>query len=85
MSLSQRSQQTPAQYRGVINPLGEMPDYSTKRISKPLLEEVAKALKSVDGYGSVELYIQNSTVTQITVRNIRKTNGFLAARKQVKR
>lgn len=54
-----------------------MVDYSTKRITKPLLEEVAKALKSIDGFGSVELYVQNSTVTQITVRNIRKTNGFV--------
>jgi hypothetical protein len=53
-----------------------MVDYSTKRISKPLLNEVSKALKSIDGYGSVELYVQNSTVTQITVRNIRKTNGI---------
>ena len=52
-----------------------MVDFSTKRISKPLLIEVARALKSIDSYGSVEIYVQNSTVTQITVRNIKKTNG----------
>lgn len=68
-----------------VNPLGEMVDYSTKRISKPLLDEVAKALKSIDGYGSVELYVQNSTVSQITVRNIRKTNSFGAGRRAIKR
>lgn len=53
-----------------------MVDYSTRRISKPLLSEVSKALRSIDAYGSVELYVQNSTVTQITVRNIIKTNGI---------
>ena len=53
-----------------------MVDYSTHRISKPLLDEVSRALKSVETYGSVEIYIQNRIVTQITVRNIRKTNGF---------
>lgn len=53
-----------------------MVDYSTKRISRPLINEVSKALKSIDAYGSVEIYVQNCTVTQITVRNIRKTDGF---------
>lgn len=53
-----------------------MVDYSTKRIAKPLLDEVTKAIKSVDAYGSVEIYVQNCVVTQITVRNIKKTNGF---------
>lgn len=48
--------------------------YSTKRISKKLLQEISQALKSIDAYGSVELYIQDSTVTQITTRNIQKTN-----------
>jgi len=50
--------------------------YSTKRISKKLITDIAQALKSVDAYGSVELYVQDSNVTQITVRNIKKTNGF---------
>lgn len=53
-----------------------MVDYSTKRISKLLLDEVARALRSIDAYGSVELYVQKNTVTQITVRNIKKTNGI---------
>ena len=53
-----------------------MIDYSTKKISRPLLNELAKAIKSIDTYGSVEIYIQNSIITQITVRNIRKTNGI---------
>lgn len=55
-----------------------MVDYSTKRVSKPLMNEVTKAIKSIDAYGSVEIYIQDSIVTQITVRNIKKTNGIKA-------
>lgn len=51
-----------------------MPDYSTKRISKTLLEEITQALKNVGPYGSLEIFVQDCTVTQITVRNIKKTN-----------
>jgi hypothetical protein len=50
-------------------------DYSTVRISPKLLEEIKAALKSIKSYGSVELYVQKNTVTQITVRNIKKTNS----------
>ncbi len=49
-------------------------DYSTKKISQELVAEIKLALKSVKEYGSVEIYIQNAVVTQITVRNIKKTN-----------
>jgi hypothetical protein len=42
-------------------------------IDKSLLEELQKALAKIDGYGSVELYIQKNKVTQITARNIQKT------------
>lgn len=48
-------------------------DYSTKKISEALLAEIKSALKSVKHYGSVEIYIQEGIVTQITVRNIKKT------------
>lgn len=48
-------------------------DYSTKTISDTLISEVKSALQSVTSFGSVEIYIQNGVVTQITVRNIKKT------------
>jgi len=48
-------------------------DYSTKIISETLVREVKSALQSINSYGSVEIYVQNGVVTQITVRNIRKT------------
>lgn len=50
-----------------------MEKYSTQTISDTLLEEIRTALKNVSPYGSVEIYVQNNVVTQITVRNIRKT------------
>ena len=50
-------------------------EYSVKRISDTLLLEVKKALKGVNTYGSVEIFVQDGVVTQITVRNIKKTSG----------
>lgn len=50
-------------------------EYSTKKISRTLLTELKKAIKSVKSYGSVEVYVQDNTVTQITIRNIKKTNN----------
>lgn len=50
-----------------------MNDYSIKNISPTLMSEIEKLLKSVDGYGSLEIYINGGIVTQMTVRNIKKT------------
>jgi hypothetical protein len=47
--------------------------YSTNTISDTLVDEIRQALKNVSPYGSVEIYVQDSVVTQITVRNIKKT------------
>ena len=51
-----------------------MVDYSTKKITKELIEEIRAALKNVRGWGSVEIYVQDFKVTQITERNIKKTS-----------
>lgn len=51
-----------------------MADYSTRRISEKLISEIKKALKGI-AYGSVEIYIVNHQVTQITRRLIKKTNS----------
>ena len=50
----------------MINPKLKLKNYP------PLMEEIKKVLKSVS-YGSVEIYVQNSKVTQMTVRKIVKT------------
>lgn len=50
----------------------------SRKVPHELLDEIVKALKSVEGYGSIEIYVQDHSVTQITVRNIRKTKHVLA-------
>ena len=52
-----------------------MQDYSTSQISERLVIEIKKALESVNSFGSVEIYVQKGVVTQITVRNIKKTGN----------
>ena len=61
-------------------------DYSTQKIKPQLVSQIIDALKN-KAWGSVEIYIQNYRVTQITERTITKVsrgaNGnkkFLAAR-----
>lgn len=49
-----------------------MNTYSTSNLSEDALEEIRQALKDLD-YGSVEIYVQNSEITQITKRTIKKT------------
>jgi hypothetical protein len=51
-----------------------MVDHSTKKISKELMDDVKMALKNVRGWGSVEIFVQDNKVTQITERNIKKTS-----------
>lgn len=50
------------------------------QIDPKLLEEIKNALAKIDGYGSVELYIQQNKITQITARNIRKTSNPIQIR-----
>jgi hypothetical protein len=45
-------------------------------LSAALTQEIKEALDGLD-YGSVEIYIQNGKVTQITKRKITKTNHRL--------
>ncbi|HVZ67384.1 MAG TPA: DUF2292 domain-containing protein [Patescibacteria group bacterium] len=47
-------------------------DYSTKKISQKLVEELLNSIKSINGWGTVEIIIQDHLVTQITEKNIRK-------------
>ncbi len=50
--------------------------YSTKSISKELKEELLQSIQSVKGWGSVEIFIQDFKVTQITEKNIKKPNSI---------
>lgn len=49
-------------------------NYSTKSISSELLTAIAEAIEG-KSYGSVEIYIQDSKVTQITERVIKKLDA----------
>ena len=45
--------------------------------SDHLLKEISQALHDLNGWGSVEIFVQNAKVVQITKRAIRKTNHRL--------
>lgn len=46
-------------------------DFSTQKISPKLISQIIDTVKN-KAYGSVEIYIENYTVTQITERTITK-------------
>jgi hypothetical protein len=52
-----------------------MNEYSTKNVDKKLVEEIVMALKNIRGWGSVEIFVQDSKVVQIVERNIKKTQS----------
>ncbi len=58
-----------------------MKDYSTKKISDDLLEEIIEALKNIRGWGSVEIFVQDYKVVQIVERNIKKTDSKISIAK----
>lgn len=47
---------------------------STKKVDENLLEEVKAAIAHIK-WGSIEIFIQDSMVVQITERNIKKMQG----------
>jgi len=47
-------------------------DGSTKKISPTTKAEIITALKNIRGWGSVEIFVQDHRVVQITERNIKK-------------
>lgn len=48
------------------------------KFSITLLDEIEDALENIT-FGSVEIYVQDKKVTQITVRNIKKTSVALTS------
>jgi len=45
---------------------------SSKQISSQLLDHLSQSLDNINGWGSVEIIIQDNKVTQITEKNIKK-------------
>lgn len=56
-----------------------MTDHSTKNVSQNLVIEIVEALKNVHGWGSVEIFVQDHKVVQITQRIIKKTRHSIAS------
>ena len=50
-------------------------DFSTQNITPTLISQVVDALRN-KAYGSVEIYIENHKVVQITERTITKVNSI---------
>ena len=49
---------------------------STAEMNEALVKEITTALKNIRGWGSVEIYVQDYKVVQITERNIKKTTSI---------
>ena len=45
--------------------------YSTQKITPELISQIVDALRN-KAYGSIEIYVENYSVTQITERSIKK-------------
>ncbi len=54
-----------------------------KQIPAHLLDEIKSALESVK-FGSIEIFVQNKIITQITVRNIHKTSMDIEKNQDIK-
>ena len=74
-----------AQYKAPFNP-GVDINEAQRQIAEILdtnpgvfyrIDDLSKALKELGGWGSVEIYVQDGKVTQITKRAIKKTNHRL--------
>lgn len=48
--------------------------YSTQNVKPYLLEELKRKLESIPGWGSLEVFVQDWKVTQISTKNIVKTS-----------
>jgi len=51
------------------------------KVDGNLLKEICKSLSELNGWGSVEIYVQGGKVTQITKRVIKKTNHIISGEK----
>lgn len=60
-----------------------MANYIKNNFSDRLMKDIKDELERI-GFGSLEIYVQNNKVTQMTVRNIKKTNVEIQSKKQIR-
>lgn len=58
-------------------------DNNRKPLSDSLMTEIVTAVSAIGSYGSVEIYIQDGMVTQITSRTIKKTKVHVSGKNSV--
>lgn len=46
--------------------------HKNEKLCQQIQEELCKSAEKIDGWGSIEVVIQNYVVTQVTEKNIRK-------------
>ncbi|MDD5416316.1 MAG: DUF2292 domain-containing protein [Candidatus Daviesbacteria bacterium] len=51
---------------------------SSNMLTNGFLKEIQSSLEDLGGWGSVEIFVQDGKVTQITSRSIRKTQHEIA-------
>lgn len=49
---------------------------SDNNISEKVLQEITSSLQNIKGWGSIEIFVQNNKVTQITEKNICKKENL---------
>lgn len=49
---------------------------SNPQISKKVLHEIEESLHNIKGWGSIEIFVQNHKVMQITEKNINKKDNL---------
>lgn len=50
---------------------------TTPQISEKVLQEIINSLRNIKGWGSIEIFVQNHKITQITEKNISKKDNLL--------
>jgi hypothetical protein len=52
-------------------------------VSPKLLDEICNSLNNINGWGSIEIFIQNYKVTQVIEKNIKKPSISILAENEV--
>lgn len=56
---------------------------STSLVSQKLIDEISMSLNNIEGWGSIEIFIQNYKVTQVIEKNIKKPSISILAESEV--
>lgn len=63
--------------------MSQAEEFSTQQITPQLISQIISSLKN-KAYGSIEIYVENYNVVQITERTITKVNRQVSVQKRAK-